>query len=402
MNNGKSPGPDGYPVEFFKKFSDELAPLLLEMFNHAYEQGTLPPTLTKTSISLIHKKDKDPLNCASYRPISLLPVDVKILAKILARRLESIMPLIICDDQTGFIKGRHSYSNIRRLLDVILTPSSSDSPEIVISLDAEKAFDRVEWAYLFFSLKQFGFSNNFISWIKLLYSSPSASVCTNNQRSTPFPLFRGTRQGCPLSPLLFALAIEPLSAALKKEIGFKGITRWGVEHRVSLYADDLLLYVRDPLVSIPNILTQLNLFSKLSGYKLNISKSEYLPINELAVNIPSSLIPFKMSEKEIKYLGIAITKSTRTMRERNLDSLTAKVKLDLQRWSHLPLSLAGRIQIIKMNVLPRYLYVFQCLPIFLPKSFFRSINVIISSFIWLVKDHVQTEYRYAEADWQVD
>ena len=79
MNSGKSPGPDGKPVEFYKRFFNQLAPLLLEMFNYSYSQGTLPATLMQASISLIHKKDKDPLNCASYRPISLLPVDVKIL-----------------------------------------------------------------------------------------------------------------------------------------------------------------------------------------------------------------------------------------------------------------------------------------------------------------------------------
>ena len=293
------------------------------------------------------------------------------------------MPLIISEDQTGFI--RHSYSNIRRLLGVILSTSPSNVPEAIISLDAEKAFDRVEWAYLLFSLRQFGFDNNLISWVKLLYSSPCASVCTNNQRSAPFPLFRGTRQGCPLSPLLFALAIEPLSVALKLLEGFGGINRWGIKHQVSLYADDLLLYVSDPLSNIPRILTILNSFGRLSGYKLSISKSEYFPINQLAADIPPLIIPFKKASTGFKYLGIAITRSLRTIREQNLTLLTTKVKSDLQKWNYLPLSLAGRIQIIKMNVLPRYLYVFRCLPIFLPKSFFTVINDIISSFIWAGK-----------------
>ncbi|KAL0149602.1 hypothetical protein M9458_055129 [Cirrhinus mrigala] len=302
MNSGKSPGPDGYPA----------------------------------SISLIYKKGKDPLSCASYRPISLLSVDVKILAKILARRLESVMPKIISEDQTGFIGGRHSYSNIRRLLGVILSPSSSNIPEAIISLDAEKAFDRVEWDYLLFCLRQFGFNTNLISWIRLLYSSPCASVCTNNQRSIPFPLFRGTRQGCPLSPLLFVLAIEPLSAALKMEEGLGGIERWGIKHQVSLYADDLLLYVSNPLTSIPRILTLLNVFGRLSGYKLNISKSEYLPINQLAIAISPSTIPFKIANTGFKYLGITVTQSLRTMREQNFTSLTTTVKSDLQRWNYLP------------------------------------------------------------------
>lgn len=331
MNNGKSPGPDGYPVEFYKKFSDQLAPLLLEMFNHSYSLGSLPPTLTQAAISLIHKKGKEPLNCTSYHPISLLSVDVKIPAKALDCRMESVMPSVVAEDQTGFIRGRHSFSNVRRLLSIIHTPHSPSEPEVVISLDAEKAFDRVEWPYLFSTRQQFGFGEGLISWIRLLYSSPCASVCTNTQPSGYFPLFRGTRQGCPLSPLLFVAAIEPLSIALKAEEGIKVIQRWGTDHKVSLYADNLLLYIRDPQSCIPPALSVLKSFSEFSGYKLNISKSECYAINQLAVELPPSSVPFRIYNSGFKYLGIAITRSVQALREQNFTTLTATVKSDLQR-----------------------------------------------------------------------
>lgn len=113
------------------------------------------------------------------------------------------------EDQTDFIRGRQLSSNIRRLLNIISAWSNAVKPEIVLSLDAEQAFDRVEWGYLFKVLEKFGFGKKFITWIRLLYSSPLAGVNTNRQYSTYFPLSRGTRQGCLLSPLLFALAIEP-------------------------------------------------------------------------------------------------------------------------------------------------------------------------------------------------
>lgn len=252
MQSGKCSGPDGFPAKFLKTFADKLS-LLLNMFNESLQSGILPPTLHQATISFILKQDKDPLFCSNFHPISLLCADVKLLAKMLAKPLESVLATIISTDQTGFIKDRHSFHNIRRLFDIMYSPSSSDSPELVISMDAEKASDRVEWPYLFHALRRFGFGNTFISWIKLLYTSPLACVRTNNDYSDYFPLNRGTRQGCPLYPLLFAITIEPLAVALRSS-RFRGIWRGGAEHKISLYADDLLLFISDPDRSVPLVL----------------------------------------------------------------------------------------------------------------------------------------------------
>ena len=200
MQSGKSPGPDGFPSEFFKKFKNQLAPILLSVFEESFNSGSLPPTLRQAVISLIPKKEKNPLECGAYRPISLLNVDSKILSKMLACRLEAVLPSIVSDDQTGFIKNRHSFFNVRRLFNILYDPAPPDTPEVMLSLDAEKAFDRVEWDYLFYTLKQFGFGARFISWIMVLYSSPA--VRTNNNLSSYFPLRRGTRQGCPVAPFI--------------------------------------------------------------------------------------------------------------------------------------------------------------------------------------------------------
>ncbi len=169
----------------------------------------------------------------------------------------------------------------------------------------------------------------------------------NTQRSEPFKLSCGTSQGCPLSPLLFAIAIaiELLSLALKIEKRLKGIYRWGTEHKVSLYADDFLLYVSCPSISIPHVISTLDPFTSISGYKLKINKSECFPVNHAATMLPPSLAPFILSESGFKYL--AITWSFCSLQEKNLSNLTATVKSDLQRWSQLPLSLAGRAQWLK-------------------------------------------------------
>lgn len=166
MNSGKSPGPDGFLVEFYKQFSTKLAPLLLHMYNDCFEQGILPPSRRQATISLIYEQGKDPDSCSSYRPISLLNIDVKILAKIFAFRLETVIHNIISEDQTGFIRNWHSFTNVCRLLNILFSPSTVPIPEALISLDAEKAFDRVEWPYLLLTLKKFGSGDHFTSWIR--------------------------------------------------------------------------------------------------------------------------------------------------------------------------------------------------------------------------------------------
>ena len=160
-------------------------------------------------------------------------------------------------------------------------------------MDAKKAFDRVEWSYLLLTLEKFGFGPVFSSWIRLLYKCPSASVLTNSHYSEYFDLHRGTRQGCQLSPLLFAIAIEPLAIALRSSGRIRGIWRGEVEHKVSLYADDLLLFVSKPSTSLPEALTILENFSQFSGYKLNLNKSELFPINKEALKLNFTDLPLK-------------------------------------------------------------------------------------------------------------
>lgn len=382
MQSGKCPGPDGFPVEFYRCFQNKLALVLIDMFNESFMTVKFPPTLNQASISLILKKDKDPLSCSSYRPISLLNVDFKILSKMLALRLETVLPDIISPDQMGFVKNRHSFFNLRRLFNTIYNLPSTTLPQAIISLDAEKAFDRVEWAYLFYTLGKFGFKENFISWVKLLYSLPLASVKTNNNQSSYFPLYRSTCQGCPLSPLLFAVAIDPLSIALRGDPHIKGIVSCGREQKVSLYADDLLLFITDFSVSVPAALSVLRSFGFISGYKLNLGKSELLPLNKAAHEYPLHTLSFKVAQHELKYLGIQVTAKFKDLYRTNFTTLLSQVQSNFNRWSVLNLSLAARINSIKMNVLPRFLYLFQCVPIFLPQTFFRKLDTTISDFVW--------------------
>ncbi len=150
LQPGKAPGPDGLSCEFYKEFMSELIDPFLEMLNYSFVRGSLPESLTEANISLILKKGKPADECPSYRPISLLNIDFKILSKILARRLEKVLPNIINVDQSGFVVGRNSCNNMRRLLNVIQLSQQQKLASMVISLDAEKAIRQSRMAFSFF------------------------------------------------------------------------------------------------------------------------------------------------------------------------------------------------------------------------------------------------------------
>lgn len=166
-----------------------------------------------------------------------------------------MLPAVISPDQTGFMIGRQSFI----IPEDFLIPSFLQVPTLpkLCYLSMLRRHSTGSSGSICF-LNKFGFSLNFIAWIQLLYSSPVASVHTNATHSKTFRLYRGTHQGCPLSPLLFALAIEPLAIWLRSEEKFEGITRFGTSYKLSLYADDLLLYITNPISSLPPVLKIFN------------------------------------------------------------------------------------------------------------------------------------------------
>lgn len=201
--------------EFFKLTAQTVVPTLAKVYHAILQGGDYIPSGFQAHIKLIAKKGKDPTEPSSYRPISLLNIDSKILSKIIANRLARIVPTLIHPAQAGFIQGHSASSNIRKVLTVLEHAKTNTSDDIaIISLDAEKAFDNVGFPWLSLVLQHFGFSGPFLHLISSMYAAPMANVVAAGLISKPIKLHKGTRQGCPLSPLLFNLAIEPLSRHL--------------------------------------------------------------------------------------------------------------------------------------------------------------------------------------------
>lgn len=203
-------------------------------------------------------------------------------------------------------------------------------------------------------------------WIKLLYTEPTARVVTNNQLSRPFSLGRSTRQGSPLSPLLFLFAIEPLAMTIRNSL----IQIGGTEHRLSLFSDDIVLFLTDLERSVQGINQILNRFGEFSGYKINQKKSSLM----LNKNNPTIQTQFTCTYEGFTYLGVKIISDIKNIVSVNYDPLVRNVLDSLERWGGMPISMIGSINIIKMSILPKFLYLFQSIPLHIPASFFSSLN----------------------------
>lgn len=196
MQVGKSPGPDGLTVLYYKKYQDCLIPKMCSLMNNIRDIGEMRKEALAANIVIIPKEGKDSTLCSSFRPISLLNVDTKSFAKVIAERLKPIISRIIHPDQVGFVPGRQGRDNSIKTLLAVQQIKQSGVPGLLLSIDAEKAFDRVDWDFMMGTLEDIGLGNRMRKWITALYSGPTARVSINGVLSEPFDMYNGTRQGC--------------------------------------------------------------------------------------------------------------------------------------------------------------------------------------------------------------
>ena len=215
MKNGKSPGIDGFSTDFYKFFWNDIREYVLNSLNYAYDNGLLSVTQKQGVISCLPKEGKSKEYLKNWRPISLLNVDYKIGTSCIAQRIKTVLTKLISNSQMGFIKGRYIGEGSRLILDLIDRTEEDQIPGLLILLDFEKAFDSLEWDFMFKCLTFLGFGESIIRWVRLFYTDITSCVVNNGHCSGFFPLKRRVRQRDPISPYLFILCLEFLSAAVK-------------------------------------------------------------------------------------------------------------------------------------------------------------------------------------------
>ena len=376
-NRNKSPGADGLTVEFYSQFWDKLGEPLVSVFNQGLARGELPESMKASVTRLVHKKDDKRL-LKNWRPISLLNVDYKICSKAVSFRLSRVLGSIVDPDQTCSVPGRSIHPNLVLLRDTLAFIDRTGETGILLSLDQEKAFDRVDRIFLLNLLEHFGFGPWFRACIATLYNGAFMQVLVNDFLSNPILLERGVRQGDALSPMLYVLCVEVLACKIRASPDVKGFLlpgAGGLEFRVCQYADDTTAFVKDErsLHALFNIIGD---FERGSGAKLNRTKTEALWLGAWR-DRPDE--PLGLSwVKKAKILGIVFG-SVNVDRD-NWEPRLSKLDQCVSRWKNRSLSLIGKVLILNILGFSKLLFVSAILSP--PQWVYDRINRIIWPFLW--------------------
>ena len=381
LKKNKAPGFDGLTAEFYLKYWDEIKKEFTGVIKEIEESCELCHSQYRGIISLVYKKgDRDDIT--NWRPITLLNVDYKIIAKLYAERLKVAMPLIIHENQRAFIKGRQITENIRQTQDIIVLAEKQNSPGAIIFLDQAKAFDRVEWQYLMACLKSFGFGEKFCNWILMLYKRGESSVLTNGFLSSFFDITRSMRQGCPIAAYLYILQAEPMALAIRKSNKICGIKLPVVEGqrheaRISMFADDTQLF-HSTEQSIKEGFDILDTYSKASGAKINVAKTKGLYIGQWKNKKPILT--------NIDWVQTADGLGAKYGYNINYEELWlqkfSKFKKKIQSWSQRDLTLQGKRILINAYIVSSLSFMIDIYPDNISEYVIKETQNLIREFLW--------------------
>ncbi|KAM7314357.1 hypothetical protein ISCGN_004141 [Ixodes scapularis] len=354
MKSGSSPGTDGLPTEFYREFWPQIGAALVVVFNAFLRGGGVPDSFRRGRIVLLPKEG--------------------ILAAVLVRRLRDILPGLISPYQTCSVPGRTIFSSLSLTRDVFQYATSRGLRGAFVSLDQEKAFDRLEHHFLFSILRAFGFPADFVRLFEVLYANLVSDLVINGRVTPCFPVARGVRQGCPLSPVLFVLCLDPLLRRINDHPSVRGFPLPGSGSlRVSAYADDVSLFVRDSdsLVVIFRLYEE---YAALSGARLNTSKSKALIFGGFSDPLPGG-IP---TTAVVRVLGVLFDCSG--VSPDTWAGIVADVTHQARSAACFSLPLRDRAYVVKSVLCAKLWFVARVARP--PPTIVRRLNSVIFSFFW--------------------
>ncbi|XP_020698808.2 uncharacterized protein LOC110111333 [Dendrobium catenatum] len=381
-SSNSSPGPDGFNFEFYKSSWLFTGPLICKAVKSFFSKGYLPKFIKASAIALI-PKTAHASNITDFRPIALCNVFYKIITKIMALRMKDFMPLIIGENQGGFIKNRIGTDNALLASEILLDfKKAANRKFMCVKLDIRKAFDSVSRDFILFRMKQKGFPSTFINWTKACIYDVPFSICIDGALEGYFHSTSGIRQGCPLSPYLFCIAMDAFTCMIDNHSAvdrFMGIHKKDLVISHLLYADDLLIFGEATVQNCKVLVDILDGFAQLSGLKVNHEKSNLIISKSISnpLLIAEALNISSFGDK-MTYLGIPI--SVKKLSKADYQLLLNTISKHLAGWKARLLSFAGRLQFVKYTICNTIIYWVR--GTMLSKSCIRNLNRMCSRFLY--------------------
>lgn len=380
-DNGRVPGWCGFQYEFYKHFWHVLQDSFYIMQDQILNEiGVLSASQRKSIITLLFK-DGDEKDIRNWRPVSLLCTDYKIIAKAMANRLKLVLGVVVHEDQTCAVPGRSIFSNLYLTRDVIRYTNQKKIKSYLISVDQEKAFDRVDREFLYEVLEKMNFGPNFISWVKTLYRDSEACVLVNGYLSCFFPTTRGLKQGDPTSMEFYDKVSDVLSDWVRSDPRITGVRLPGYKRMVVLsqYADDYTYYISG-IKALYALFEDLAFFERGTGARIKPAKTKGLCLGGARPLLERDILIKWCNEVGLRVLGVTFWTDLQITSDRNwtyrIDKLEAFAVQNMDR----KLSLRGRAMNLNMGGLSKLWYLATVFPMSSKDS--SRVESILFSYLW--------------------
>jgi hypothetical protein len=379
----KAPGPDGFIGVFLKQSWSIIKADLMQAINYFHQQHEQHFTHLNSAHVVLLPKKPGAKSVADYRPISLTHSVAKLISKLLASRLAPELKFLVSRSQSAFIKRRSIQDNFMYTQNVVRALHRSKKAGLFLKLDIAKAFDSVRWDYLLEVLQAMGFGPKWRGWVSILLSTTSSAVLLNGIRGKWYKHYTGLRQGDPLSPMLFILAMEPLQGLFQVAVSdglLSPVHLRSATLRISLYADDAAVFLNPVKEEVQVVAEILQLFGHVSGLVTNRSKCDVYPIQCDGVNLEHVMTGFQCPVQSFpcKYLGMPLY--FRQLRRVDFQPLIDKMANRLPTWRGRFLNKSGRLKLLNvvLSSLPTYMFT-----TFAPKKWLiKRLDKIRRGFLW--------------------
>lgn len=384
LNPNKSPGPDGLTSGFFKASWDVLGSEVISAVQQFFVSGFLPATANATILTLV-PKFTGATKIKEFRPIACLNTIYKLISRLLVRRIKPILQQLILPSHTAFIKGRLIVENSVLASELVNGyHKNKGSKRITIKVDIAKAFDTLSWDFLLACLEGMNMPAQFLKRLKARICTPSFMLGYNGTVNGYFKGKRGLRQGDPLSPYLFVIAMNCLSHMLNKvaeqnRLGFHAkCSKTKLTHLS--FADDLLIFTDESIESVQCVLQVLHDFEVRSGLAVSMQKTSFFcsGLSEEEVGTIQASTGMVRGSLPVRYLGVPLCSKKLSLA--NCEPLLQQIKAKFSSWSVKSLSFSGRHLLIKTVIAE--INTFWCSAFILPKACIIKINSMCSTFLW--------------------